>query len=135
MTFMSEAEQILKSDTRGRVRVPVERREALLDEFERSGLSGAKFAQLVGVKYPTFAAWAQKRRRTRTDAGGKEAAVALGETRGSIRLFEAVAAERADVAMIVELPGGGRLLVQSADQLRWAAELLRLLSQAEARPC
>ncbi|MEA3207148.1 MAG: hypothetical protein QOE70_205 [Chthoniobacter sp.] len=147
MTFTTEAEQILKSDARGRVRVPIERQEALLDEFERSGLSGVKFAKLVGVKYPTFAAWAQRRRRARAGAaaaeGGKEAAQSLGSLSrvgGSIRLFEAVAAkpaaaDRAGRAMIVELPGGGRLLVQAADQLRWAAELLRLLSQAEARPC
>ncbi|MFT5191775.1 MAG: hypothetical protein ACI957_004819, partial [Verrucomicrobiales bacterium] len=33
--------QILKIDSRQRVRVGRQRREALLDEFERSGLSGA----------------------------------------------------------------------------------------------
>ena len=49
MTSLSEDHHVLKSDTRGRVRVPVERREALLDEFERSGLSGLKFAALAGV--------------------------------------------------------------------------------------
>jgi hypothetical protein len=42
----------MTTDARGRVRVPVERREALLDEFERSGLSGVKFAQMAGLKYP-----------------------------------------------------------------------------------
>lgn len=36
--------ELLKQDTRGRVRVPRERREALLAEFARSGISGAKFA-------------------------------------------------------------------------------------------
>jgi len=56
---------ILKTDDRGRVRTPVDRREALLDEFERSGVSGMKFAQLAGIKYATFANWIQKRRRTR----------------------------------------------------------------------
>ena len=54
MTFMIEAEQILKSDARGRVRVPVERQEALLDEFERSGLSGVKFAQAGGSQISDF---------------------------------------------------------------------------------
>jgi hypothetical protein len=38
------------------------RREQLLDEFERSGLPGLKFAELAGIKYQTFATWAQKRR-------------------------------------------------------------------------
>jgi transposase len=58
-------EAILKTDVLGRVRTSRERREHLLDEFERSGLSGQKFAALVGIKYPTFATWAQKRRRQR----------------------------------------------------------------------
>jgi len=51
---------ILKSDTRGRVLTPAHRRETLLDEFERSGLSGVKFAALSGIKYSTFA---NRRRR------------------------------------------------------------------------
>jgi DNA-binding transcriptional regulator YiaG len=59
-------EQLLKTDARGRVRTPAARRESLLDEFEGSGLSGKKFAALVGVNYQTFACWAQKRRCQRT---------------------------------------------------------------------
>src|SRR6185369_16369119 len=66
MTTMTEAtEAILKTDTKGRVKTPPERREKLLDEFERSGLSGAKFAELAGIKYQTFAAWATRRRKQR----------------------------------------------------------------------
>jgi hypothetical protein len=139
MTFMTEGDQILKSDACGRVRVPVERQEALLDEFEHSGLSGVKFAKLVGVKYPTFALWVQKRRRARAEARGQEAEVSVATVRRPIRLFEAVpgepAAGRSGVVLTVELPGGGRLLVEAPSQLRWAAELLRLLSQANGRPC
>jgi outer membrane protein assembly factor BamB len=41
-------------DSKGRVRVSRERREQLLDEFEKSGLSGAQFARTVGVKYQIF---------------------------------------------------------------------------------
>ena len=44
MTSMNAKTEVLKQDVRGRVRVSAERREALLDEFERSGASGAKFA-------------------------------------------------------------------------------------------
>ena len=40
MTFMMGDQKLLATDARGRVRVPVEWREALLDEFERSGLRG-----------------------------------------------------------------------------------------------
>lgn len=70
MTFMKKEEKVLKTDGMGRVRMPKERREELLDEFERSGLSGAKFAELVGIKYQTFAAWAKRRREER--AAGNE---------------------------------------------------------------
>src|SRR5665213_3050490 len=54
---------ILKTDARGRVRTPAKRREELLEEFDRSGLSGKKFAELTGLKYQTFATGLQKRGR------------------------------------------------------------------------
>ena len=56
---MKGGEVVLKTDGLGRVKTPVARRESLLDEFERTGLSGAKFAALAGIKYQTFAAWAE----------------------------------------------------------------------------
>jgi DNA-binding transcriptional regulator YiaG len=62
-------EAILKTDVLGRVRTPQEHREKVLDEFERSGLSGQRFAALAGIKYSTFATWAQKRRRQRKRVG------------------------------------------------------------------
>lgn len=66
MTNTTQAvEQVLKTDVLRRMKTPAARREELLDEFERSGLSGKKFAALVGIKYPTFATWAQRRRRQR----------------------------------------------------------------------
>jgi len=57
MTSTTVKAEILKQDGRGRVRVPVDRQEALLDAFEKSGASGAKFARLAGLKYATFAGW------------------------------------------------------------------------------
>ena len=54
MTFMTEgvgASEILRSDKLGRVQVAQERREAILDEFERSGMSGIAFARLHGINY------------------------------------------------------------------------------------
>jgi hypothetical protein len=63
MTDMLQADvAVLKTDGVGRIRTPVARRESLLDEFERSGLSGPKFAALAGIKYQTLAGWARKRR-------------------------------------------------------------------------
>ncbi len=88
MTPTMEDGVLLRTDTRGRVRTPVERREALLDEFERSGLSAAKFAELMGVKDQTFASWRQKRlRRQKTgeeDRAGRE----------GVRWLEAVVEDR-----------------------------------------
>lgn len=66
MTSLIQTEgAILKTDERGRVQTPAERRESLLDEFERSGLSAAKFAVLAGTEFQTFAAWWPRRRRQR----------------------------------------------------------------------
>ena len=45
----------IKADQARPQQTPADRREQLLEEFERSGLSGSKFAQLVGIKYQTFA--------------------------------------------------------------------------------
>ena len=43
-------EAIIKTDVLGRIKTPTARREQLIDEFERSGLSGCKFAELAGLK-------------------------------------------------------------------------------------
>lgn len=50
---------ILKTDALGQVRTPAARRERLLDESERSGMSGLAFAEFVGIKCQTFATWVQ----------------------------------------------------------------------------
>ena len=63
----NEETLILKTDVLGRVRMPANRREAILDAFEQSGMSGQAFAKHIGVKYPTFATWIQKRRRDRSE--------------------------------------------------------------------
>ena len=60
-------EEILKVDRSGRIRVPKARREALLDAFEGSGMSGSSFARQHGIHVQTFAGWIQKRRRSRGD--------------------------------------------------------------------
>ena len=129
--------EVYKVDRRGRVHVPAARREALLDEWERSGTSAPEFARLVGVKYATLAGWRAKRQRQRALAGPpvvrREAAAP------AVQLFEALVEAPCSVdgggALVVELPGGGRALVQAAAQLPWAAELLRLLGQPGGRPC
>ena len=50
MTFgADEPGQILSQDARGRVLVSRERRQALLEECDRSGMSAVKFAQYIGI--------------------------------------------------------------------------------------
>jgi len=64
MTLAGEehAGQILSQDVRGRVLVTRERRESLLEEYDRSGMSGVRFAKYVGIKYTTLAYWLKRRR-------------------------------------------------------------------------
>ena len=135
-------EQILKTDRRGRVRVPAERREALLAEFERGGTSAAEFARLTGLKYATFAGWVAQRKRRRAAAAaalpadGGLAAVVPGR---AVRLFEAVVvpapAALACAELRIELPGGARLRVECAAQVPLAVELLGALAAKGGRPC
>ena len=115
MTGAAEGE-IFKTDTVGRVRVSRARREALLDEFERSGASGAQFAAYVGVKYSTFAAWAHKRRRQKALAAETAPAQAAPKTATPVRWWEAVVegppgASAEAEGLQVCLPGGAQVRI------------------------
>ncbi len=134
MTNTTQAiEQVLKTDVLGRVKTPVARREQLLDEFERSGLSGKKFAELLGLKYQTFATWAQKRRRQR---GGSVAAKVPSPTE-KVRWLEAVVEQARGCGgngappLSLQLPGGARVEMIDVTQVELLAALLRAL----AKPC
>lgn len=118
-------QSILKTDVAGRIWTPAARREQLLAEFEKSGLSGPEFAQLTGLKYQTFATWVQKRRRARASAA--KAAVAAGEP---VRWLEAVVEEshRDKKPLVLELPGGARLELQEGRHAVLAAVLVRALA-------
>ena len=112
-------EVVLKQDVLGRVKTPKARREQLLDEFERSGLTGLKFAALVGIKYQTFATWAQQRRRQRGDyAAGK-----LTAAKKSVQWLEAVCWHRRQVRWLKRGPCFGAAFARwgtRGDQ-RWEA--------------
>jgi hypothetical protein len=140
MTSLNSETQVLKTDARGRVRVPRERREALLAEFAGSAMSAAQFARLTGVNYQTFAGWLAKRRKEQRPPGeGQTAGIVAGNiplTRPTVRLFEAVldsttaqGCTAAAGGLRLELPGGARVLVESPLQLRLAAELLGFLTK------
>ena len=63
MTTKRDQTTLLKQDVLVRVTLTRDKREALLDEFERSGMKGRPFARMAGVNYQTFASWIQKRPR------------------------------------------------------------------------
>ena len=123
------SEGILKTDTRGRVQTPRKRREQLLDEFERSGLSGAKFAQVVGIKYQTFAAWATRRRKERANVSLPAKALE------PVRWLEAVVSEakapvsESTAALKVRLSAGVWIEVSQLNQVSLAAALVQALQQ------
>lgn len=136
---MNEPVKLLKTDVNGRVRTPRARREALLDEFERTGSSAAQFAALVGVKYPTFASWVQQRRRGRRGSAAM-ANPAPPKAAAALRWVEATiqtnATEQMGPPLVVELPCGARLQIGDRAQAILAAELLRAWAEPRAAaPC
>jgi len=56
---------IIKSDRIGRTRYRAQYKAEVLAAFEASGLSGPAFARECGVKYPTFASWVAKARKSK----------------------------------------------------------------------
>ncbi len=125
MTDMEQSDgAILRTDAQGRVRTPAARRETLLDEFERSGLSGAKFAALAGIKYQTFAAWAARRRQQ-----------GVAQPTHSVRWLEAVMreAQAPEVpntgTVVLRLPCESHLEVTDLKQVPLAAALVRVLAE------
>jgi hypothetical protein len=124
-------DQVLKTDVLGRVRTPRQRREALLDEFEKSGMSGAKFAQFIGIKYSTWASWVQARGRERKARSGSSQS-------GPVRFVEAVvptetsAANTGRSTLRLHLAGGAHLEIADRPQALLAAELLRALANSNA---
>ena len=132
------SEAILKTDVLGRIKTPAARREQLIDEFERSGLSGCKFAELAGLKYQTFATWVQKRRRK--NGTYAKLPTKRSQRADSVRWLEAVVQEAQDSkprmkeSIILELRGGGRVEISHAKQLPLAAGLLRELESPCQQP-
>ena len=116
-----------KRDRAGRVHMPRERREELLTEYERSGLSQAAFARRAGVRYPTFAHWVQARRRAGVRA---EVPVAATPRFVELRLPPAPTAPSTAPAvpeLSVTLPDG--VVVRGAEPATLAA-LVRALREA-----
>jgi hypothetical protein len=128
-------DQIVKVDRIGRIKTPRERREALLAEFDRSGMSGQQFAKWAGIKYGTFITWVQKRRRKGAPGQAEDKPVAAGgnaEVRWVEAVMENATAKKSELntnatVMIVQVPGGVRLELGEERHVLWAAKLLRHL--------
>lgn len=131
MTDMQKSDgAILKTDTKGRVQTPATRRESLLDEFERSGLSASKFAALVGIKYQTFAAWAARRRKHATTKSPAKPVDPVRWLEAVVQEAQAPVAHKTSV-VVSRLPGGAQLELADLKQVTLAAALLRALE----KPC
>lgn len=128
-------EGVIKSDTIGRMITPTERRRSLVEEYEKSGLSGTKFAALVGVKYTTFAGWLQRYRRQR---GGRGEVKGVADAASQMRWLETVIeqaqspAGKDRSALIVQLPGGARAEISTVHQAGLVAALLQALEKPAA---
>jgi hypothetical protein len=135
MTSTMGQDQIVKVDRMGRIKTPRERREALLAEFDHSGMSGQQFAKWAGIKYGTFITWVQKRRRK--DAPDQaDAKLVPNGTKSEVEWVEAVMEKATAKAsngnptatvMIVHGPGEVRLELSEERHVLWAAKLLRHL--------
>ena len=113
---------LVKTDSKGRLRVSKEQRKAVLAKFEQSGMSAAKFAAAAGVKYSTLAGWLQRYRRLKPRDAAK-----------GVRLVEAVIGPHpakepgSGTGLMVHLPGSVRVELTSAAQVPLAIALLEAL--------
>jgi len=115
---------IIRTGSDGRLRYSPDQRQALLDAFDRSGMSAMSFSREHGVHYQTFIAWIRKRRQKSSPSeiegpgfaevllNGREPAPPTGGLR-------------------IVLPCGAMLEVGSRAALPLAVELLNTLR----RPC
>ena len=53
-------ESIMKIDRRGRLRYAPEQKQTMVEAYQASGLSAARFATLHGVNYQTLVSWIKK---------------------------------------------------------------------------
>jgi len=131
MTFAAEeGGEILSQDAQGRVLVSRERRELVLEQYDRSGMSGVKFAEYVVIKYSTLAYWLQSRRRKREREKSLMKASANTEpSKSNGAWIEAVVEKGSQPrvpigALRIYFAGGAYCQISSATEAALAAELL-----------
>ena len=125
--------EVVKIDVLGRIRIDAKRREALMEEFAGSGMSGQQFAKWAGIKYTTFANWRQKQRRELAGISKEP------RTAKAVQWVEAVVEDPAassvkSAVLMIELGGGLRLTIGDSDQARLAGVVLREMMKGN-KPC
>ncbi len=128
----SNGGELLRLDTKGRVRTGRERREMLLAEFDRSGVSGARFARMAGINYQTFCGWLHVRRR---ESAGKPASKRFKPVKWLETAVTTATLPAQAEPLRVQLPGGAWMDLGSPEQLRAAAQLLMELGAKGGAPC
>lgn len=122
MTNTQSSTEVLKIDTRGRVRTPKAKQAEILAGYESSGMTGQQFAAYVGVKYSTLMSWTGKARK---------ASRASQEIKPSgISWVEAVvgdAGSRAQEGLRVQIGAAVEVRVATTRQAELAAEIIRCL--------
>jgi hypothetical protein len=122
---------LIKTDAVGRVHRTPEQRERILQEYERSGLSGPKFAALCGVRYQTLAGWLARGKGRSLTHPRREA---QHNPESPVRWLEASVQPSAAASaggLVLHLPGGVRAHVSSQEHVALAAALVRSLE----KPC
>ena len=134
--------QLLKTDVLGRTRMCRAQREAILDTFEASGMSGQAFALQHGIKIQTFASWIQKRRHARGDYQKEsvcqklrmrnKANPAIQPPHTTPALFNLIEVDlpkepTTSTALEVLLPGGAIVRISHESQISLLQQLLRQL--------
>jgi len=113
-------ETIIKADRRGRLRYAAEHKQALIEAYQASGLSGPKFAELHGVPYQTLISWLKKRRAV--SAGHPVLASLVPAELEGEQCHHA-----SDPPLQILLAGGMKIVIHAPSQVATAAMLLREL--------
>jgi hypothetical protein len=103
---------------------PRKKREALLVEYDRSGMTGAQFARFAGVRYATLMYWLQKRRKE-AGHGGRRATPRPDHPRWLEARVEGEVMKSEH--LVVEVGGGVRMVVSNRTQAGFAGEVLRAM--------
>ena len=114
---------IIKSDRTGRPRYTQQYKDEVLAAYEASGMSGPAFAEHCGLKYPTFAGWAAKRKKVASPARRP-----AGEQQFILAEFS-TAPGSGSGGLHVELPGGASARLADPGQADLLAALIRALAR------